>query len=118
MTDKSGENSGVKKPGTFKKGGDPRQGRGPKKGAPNAGRPPDAFKEMCRGLASSADVEREVRKIIKRGSKDPMFVQALRWASEHGYGKPAQAVTHEVGESLEAMIVRSMGLGPDGQPKE
>ena len=73
----------------FKKGvRDPRQGRGPKKGAPNAGRPTDAFKEMCRELASSVEVERQVRAILKNGSADPMFLGALRWCSDHGYGRP------------------------------
>ncbi|HEX7828675.1 MAG TPA: hypothetical protein VF787_03430 [Thermoanaerobaculia bacterium] len=74
------------------------------------GRPPDKFKAMCRELASSADVEREVKKILKKGSKDPMFVPALRWATEHGYGKASQAVTLEVGETLEELIVGSMGI--------
>lgn len=42
-TRKSGHNSG-----TFKPGRDPRRGRGPAKGAPNAGRPPDAIRATAR----------------------------------------------------------------------
>lgn len=36
--------------GKFKRGEDPRRGRGPKKGAPNAGRPPLAFARECAEL--------------------------------------------------------------------
>ena len=68
------------------------RGRGPKKGAPNAGRPPDKFKQMCQALASSVEVEQRVAEILNRGSKDPMFLGALKWASEHGYGRPDQNV--------------------------
>lgn len=68
------------------------RGKGPKKGAPNAGRPPDKFKEMCRALASSAEVEKEVHAILKEGSDNAMFLGALKWASEHGYGRPDQSV--------------------------
>ena len=33
----------------FRRGADPRRGRGPKSGAPNAGRPPSIVRERCRG---------------------------------------------------------------------
>ena len=35
--------------GPFVPGPDPRRGRGPKPGAPNAGRPPSVIRERCRG---------------------------------------------------------------------
>ena len=35
--------------GPFVSGPDPRRGRGPKPGAPNAGRPPSVIRERCRG---------------------------------------------------------------------
>lgn len=92
---KSARNSAPGKP--FRKGRDPRRGRGPEKGAPNAGRPPDAFKEMCRKLASSDDVEGELTSILKKrrgkgAKRDPEFMAALKWTSENGYGKPSQAI--------------------------
>lgn len=45
---KSGGKSGGKRPGTFASGADSRRGRGPRPGAPNAGRPPDYIREMAR----------------------------------------------------------------------
>ncbi len=39
------------------KGQDVRRGRGPKKGAPNAGRPPDEFKVLLAALASREETE-------------------------------------------------------------
>lgn len=48
---KSGKKSGN---GQFAKGPDPRRGRGPAKGAPNAGRPPDAWREACRQALADA----------------------------------------------------------------
>lgn len=77
----------------------PGMGKGPAKGAPNAGRPPDAFKELCRELATGEKTVAQLRLILK-SKKDPQFMQALRWASEHGYGKPAQPLEHNVGKSL------------------
>lgn len=82
----------------FVKGGDPRQGRGPAKGAPNAGRPPDLFRELCRELACSAE---DAARIALADSKHPAFIGALKWATEHGYGRPAQTIQH---------------TGPDGGP--
>lgn len=53
---------------------------------------------MCARLASSTAVRREVQAILRRGSADPMFLGALKWATEHGYGKPKE--THEITGSL------------------
>jgi hypothetical protein len=65
-----------------------------------SGRKPDAFKAMCRGLASHADTLRAVRAILK-DALHPQFMAALKWATENGYGRPLQAVEHS---------------GPDGGP--
>ena len=70
---------------------DPRSGRGPRRGAPNAGRPTDAFKALCRRIVS-----RGARALVANGVMDnpehPAFMSALKWASEHGYGKPTQEI--------------------------
>lgn len=59
----------------------------------SGGRPPDAFKAMCRTLASSADVARNVEKILASPERYPtLYIGALKWASEHGYGKPTEHV--------------------------
>lgn len=88
----------------FKPGGAQGPGRGPEKGAPNAGRPPDKFKELCRELATGEKTVAQIRLILK-SKKDPQFMAALRWASEHGYGKPAQPLEHNAGESLAAILL-------------
>ncbi len=86
--------SGVKlgKPGTFT-ADDPRRGRGPKKGAPNAGRPTDEFKRLMQGFATSLDAQRGIEDALRAGAKHPAFLGALKHVTEHGYGKPTQDVT-------------------------
>jgi hypothetical protein len=67
-----------------------------------SGRTPDAFKEMCRELASREETLAAVDQIL-RDANHPMFMSALKWATEHGYGKAK--------ESLEMS-------GPEGAPVE
>lgn len=55
------------------------------------GRKPDWLKQACRRLVSSDTVLRAVREILA-DPDHPAFMSALRWASENGYGKPAQSV--------------------------
>lgn len=86
---KSARKSATGRP--FKKGGDARQGRGPKKGAPNAGRRPDDFKALCASLATREATLDAVTGILANPDH-PQFMAALKWASENGYGRPAQAV--------------------------
>jgi hypothetical protein len=47
-TQDTGKSARKSAPGRPFTPGDPRRGRGPKKGAPNAGRPPDAIRAACR----------------------------------------------------------------------
>lgn len=58
---------------------------------------------MCRGLASSADVEKIVRSILKQPDH-PAFIGALKWATENGYGKPAQPVVGDPDQPLEIRV--------------
>lgn len=91
---KSGLKSGAaKRPGTFSTGVDPRRGRGPAKGAPNAGRPHEEFREMCRGLASREETLARVMAILQ-DSDHAQFMPALKWATENGYGKAKETVEH------------------------
>lgn len=62
-----------------------------------SGRKPDEFKALCRELASRDDTMNAIVGILSDPSH-PHFLSALRWASEHGYGKPAQPVTGADGE--------------------
>lgn len=57
-------------------------------GHPGAGgRPPDGFKALCRALASGERTVAEVQAILD-DRDHPHFMAALKWASEHGYGRP------------------------------
>lgn len=67
------------------------RGRGPRPGAPNAGRPPDEFKAMCAGMASREATRRAVDRILGN-ENHPHFMAALRWATDRGYGKPDQTL--------------------------
>lgn len=58
---------------------------------PGAGRPPDAFRELCQGLASKDDTIKVVERVLK-DDEHPAWLGALKWATEHGYGKPTQQV--------------------------
>lgn len=67
-----------------------------------SGRTPDAFKAMCRELVSRDETLAAVDEIL-RDKGHPMFMSALNWATNHGYGRAK--------ESLEVS-------GPDGAPVE
>lgn len=92
MGDKSGAKSG-KRRGTFTGKDDPRNGRGPKKGAPNAGRPPSEFKQAMRQLADRGAVRQRLEHLTSAKNKDAdLFLRAFKETADRGYGKPAQAV--------------------------
>ena len=74
------------------KGGDPRQGNGPAKGAPNAGRPPDQWKQSLRALADRQAVLDHIDQALADGPANPFFSRALDYVTDHGYGKAAQSV--------------------------
>ncbi len=78
--------------GPFRKGERvPWQGRGPKKGAPNAGRPPDKFRDFCRELLATKGADAAVSAIMKDKSH-PAYAAMWKAVSDRGYGKPTQAV--------------------------
>lgn len=111
-----------KPPKAFEKGPDARRGRGPAKGAPNAGRPPNEWKQSLRGLADREAVLAHVDAALTAGPRRPklapdgteliesyidakgrpairtvmegshLFEWALEYATEHGYGRAAQSV--------------------------
>ena len=55
------------------------------------GRPRDAFKQLCRELASGEQTVENVRAILG-DPKHQLFLGALKWATEHGYGKATEKV--------------------------
>lgn len=85
------------------------RGRGPAKGAPNAGRPPDEFKAFMRSLVSRADVAEALRGVLSNPSH-PQFMQAFKMAAEFGYGRAPQAVelTGAEGAPMQLKIVHEV----------
>jgi hypothetical protein len=100
----------------FKKGPDPRRGRGPAKGAPNAGRPPNEFKAMCRDVASLGAMALLAKKVMKN-PKHPAFLTALRWATEHGYGKAVQPISGPHGGPIPVSVKSAQVYVPDNGRK-
>jgi hypothetical protein len=76
-----------------------------------SGRPPDAFKAICRELVTRNETLAAVRKIL-RDPNHPAFVGALKWATEHGYGRPLQRVEADGKVTLTIRLVRELGEGP------
>lgn len=73
--------------------GDPRNGRGPKPGAPNAGRPRDEWKAWLRSVVDSPESQRAIVQVISDPSH-PAHAKVLQWAAERGYGKETESVEH------------------------
>lgn len=87
----------------FQKGGDPRQGRGPKPGAPNAGRPPSEITELCRRLIRNHKLlETVILPIAQHADKATDRLAATRLLLEYGEGKPLlrSELTGRDGEAL------------------
>jgi hypothetical protein len=74
-----------------KHGGALRNG-GTNRGGP--GRPPDEFKRICAELASREETIAAVE-VILSNPNHPAYLGALKWATEHGYGRPEQTVKHD-----------------------
>src|SRR5690242_19310454 len=79
----------------FKKGDDPRRGRGPNPGAPGAGRPPDAVRAACR--EAFADRVPMLAELADIGMPD-VRLRALDMLARYGLGssftiEPADAQT-------------------------
>lgn len=85
----------------------PGKGRGPKKGAPNAGRPRSEWIARLQGLASSDAVLDEVERALLAGRTDPFFKDALHYVTDHGYGRATQPVdVTSNGLTLESLLAK------------
>lgn len=89
----------------FAPGPDPRRGKGPAPGAPNAGRPPDEFKALCAELATGAATLAAVRAILE-SPLHPQFMHALKWATEHGYGRATQPIEQKTDARLTVRFIQ------------
>jgi hypothetical protein len=95
----------------FEPGPDARRGRGPAKGAPNAGRPPDDFRKRMAALASRDETLAALGRILSN-SDHPHYVQAFKLAADRGYGVPKQTVDLEGGVQI---IVGAGRMGVDAE---
>lgn len=86
----------------FKKGGDPRQGRGPEPGAPNAGRPPSRVKQLAAEIIERKDLIGKLGSIAESG-EDKDKIAAIKVLLAYGDGLP---------------IARQELTGADGGPIE
>lgn len=66
------------------------------------GRPPDEFKARMRELASAPAVERELVRVMK-SARHREWMNALRYATEHGYGKAKEHVQVDVNDLAQQM---------------
>lgn len=71
----------------FQPGPDARRGRGPKKGAPNAGRPRQEHIAWCQGLISDPKVEAAALGVL-RNRKHPLFANLWGKIADRAYGRP------------------------------
>jgi hypothetical protein len=56
----------------------------------NRGRPPEEFKTLCQANASRG-AEVAAQSVVD-DPKHPAWLGAVKWATEHGYGKPEQPI--------------------------
>ncbi len=105
--DKSSGKSSAKRGKPFTKA-DPRiqRGKGPKPGAPNAGRPRDEWKARLQALASRDEVLAHVEQVLLAGPEHPYFPKALEYVTDHGYGRAASSldVTSD-GKALSGVVI-------------
>lgn len=87
--------------------GDPRAGRGPKKGAPNAGRPRNEHVAWCQSLVSDPRSEEAVKAVL--GDKNhPAFATMWKAVADRAYGKAPQSVeiTGADGQPLPPAVIQ------------
>lgn len=78
--------------------GDPRINRT----KPGPGRPKDKFKRLCQKLTMRS--ARKYARRILRNPNHPHYMSALRWASEHGFGKPDAHLDVKASVTLEQLV--------------
>lgn len=91
----------------FKPGPNPKRGRGPKKGAPNAGRPPLEHINWCKEVVSDPAAEAAVKAIL-RNPKHPQFASLWAKIADRGYGTAPQKHEHmgKDGAPLPPAVIR------------
>jgi hypothetical protein len=70
-------------------------GRGPKKGAPNAGRPRTAFRDACRAIIDRDELLKEVSRMATGSFEDRDRLAAIKFLTSYAHGMPSQTVRTE-----------------------
>lgn len=101
----------------FKKGErSPHQGRGPAKGAPNAGRPRNEWKAALAAMVTKDQVLAHLETALDAGPSHPFFKDALAYCTDHSQGKAMQSVdVTSAGEKLGAVLVNGAPLGTQAE---
>jgi hypothetical protein len=106
---KSGPKSG-NRPGTFTGKGDPRNGHGPLKGAPLAGRPPEEFRAALRALVNRPDVIQRIESLLTDWTtSDSDFLAAYKYACDRAYGRVPTVI--EGGDERKPLVIRLVREG-------
>lgn len=96
--------SGKKTDTKFKPGPDARRGRGPAKGAPNAGRPPNEWNAVIERLGDRWLVALEASAVVD-DAEHPLFEKVGKWLVEQVRGKAKQQMdVTSNGESLTEIL--------------
>lgn len=88
---KSGRTRSTPSPSAFKAGDGRLRGKGPKKGAPNAGRPPKTFYDFCAKELMSPRMRKRIRRILRSGD-DKTVLALWRELGHRTHGAPTQKV--------------------------
>lgn len=72
------------------------------------GRPPDEFKAMCRALVTREETWKAVQDILTDKAHQH-YMSALKWAAEHGYGKPTETMKIDAPEGTTLTQVWTFG---------
>lgn len=94
----------------FQPGIDPRRGKGPKKGAPNAGRPKGTYQDWLGELLDSPDHRSEFEAQITGQRSEKAFGFATRHAAAYKHGLPAQTIQGPDGGPVQVQLLNGPGL--------
>lgn len=113
MTAKKSVTKSAEKSATVKRGkpfvaNDPRAGRGPKKGAPNAGRPTLEFTAWCKAMLDAPDKRQQVDEVLA-DKGHPAFATMFRTIADRAHGKAKEYVEHSADESFSALAALAFG---------
>ena len=87
-------------------------GRGPAKGAPNAGRPRGTYREWLTALLERDDHQQVFEAALRGELGDKAFAFATKHAAAYGHGLPAVTIQGPDGGPVQVQVVNSPGFKP------